>query len=209
MPVTFENVKLRIADELLREDINPQIDKAVKSAIKYYQSTPFWFNEAVETITDTVYSDASIAVGTNYDAEKIQYIELLESGSVNHRFLKRLHWEEYLRLVDEASLGEPTAWASYANVIYLYPKPDKTYQFKIYYIQSNDVDLLTLSDSHVFLNNAEELIRYRAKWDLCLNVLSDYNAAEGFKQSEIEALSNIKRETTNRVSTGSFRPTEF
>lgn len=207
MPVTFENIKLRIADELLREDINPQIDKAVKSAIKYYQPMPFWFNEAVESITDTVYSDGIITVGTNYQAEKIQYIELLENS--DHRFLKRFHWEDYLRVIDEASLGEPTAWANYANIIYLYPKPDKTYQFNIYYIQSNDVDLLSLSDTNVFLNNAEELIRYRAKWDLCLNVLADYNAAEAFKQSEIEALSNLKKETTNRVSTGSFIATKF
>jgi hypothetical protein len=193
----------RIADELARDDLTTQIQRAIKSAVRHYSRERFWFNEARSTASTTS-STEFYAVPSDFLEPDILKITV---QSYDYPLIER-DWE-YLEEVDSSNyIGQPTDWGYFANQFRVYPVPDGMYVLTLSYLKSLET-LSATTDTNAWMVEGEELIRARAKWDLYANILMEPDSASMMKQIELEAFSSIKGRSNARMSTGKIRPTYF
>ncbi len=210
---TYGNMQARIADELDRSDLLPQIQNAIVTSIKVYQRRNFWFNERsfqFSTVVGQEYygatDNAQIASSPNLQILRLQY-----GGGVRWE-LPRQTFEE----VDQLSAsrdwrGVPEVFAYRGEEIRLYPIPSQVWPidcFNIYRIP----DPPDNSDSSEWFNEAEELIRTAAKIDLLINVIRPPNLSDelaGLLAQKARALGDLTGETGFRESWGAAVPTAF
>jgi len=209
----FLDMQTRIDDELDRGGtMSAQIKKAIVSAVAFYERKDFYFTESsfqfstvrgqeIYTSTDA----AAIATAPN--------IERLNGLFFGSRIpLHKRNWE-YIDNISTLpiSMAMPEDWAYRALTIRLYPIPDRAYTITAY-----DVPRLTMlsadTDSNAWTNDAEELIRARAKVDLIENVIRD-PSLEGDsaiqRRREQEALTALYNEMASCRAIGMIQPTVF
>lgn len=206
---TFGTMQDRIADELARTDLTSQIQKAIVSAVKYYERKPFFFNEGRFTLTTSASQEyygssdnANIPNLVNADSVRITV------GTTHYTLEKR----DYA-YIDEISSstntpGDPTDYTYYARQLRFYPIPNAARTVVV----SGTFATATLSattDSNYWTTDGEELIRSRATWYLYKNIIKDREQAEDWKETELEALATIRGDDAERLSTWRFRPTAF
>lgn len=209
---TYSDMQTRIADELDRTDLASQIKKAIVSAVRHYERKQFYFCESSFTFSTVIgqeyytSSDAA-AIAT---APNIGRLNGLFSSS-RMPLIKR-PWE----FIDDksattTSYAQPEEWAYRQEEIRFYPIPDA-----VYTITAFDVPRLTElsadSDTNAWTNDAEELIRSRAKIDLLRNTIRGPEMAEeimAIQQQERDALVALINETASREATGFSQPTQF
>lgn len=213
---TYGTMQDRIADELNRSDLTSQIQLAIKSAIEHYESDRFYFNEKVATTTTTASSQ--------WVTQPTDMVELdtlaITNGSYKYTLNPRTY--NYLEEIDNGNgtyTGAPEDYAVYQEQYRLYPVPDATYTLTQSYIYRLS-DLSATADTNAWVTVGEQLIRYRAKADLMVNVLDDDAAKarlmamaqmgkEFFTPEEEMAYRKLKRNTTQRISSGKIRGTYF
>jgi hypothetical protein len=209
---TYLDMQTRIADELDRADLASQIRKAILSAVAFYAKKHFWFTESSFTF-------ATVAGQRNYtssDAAAIATspsIEILNGSFFGTRVPLTKQTFEYIdsKTSQTTSRGEPEDWAYRAQQIWLYPVPDAAYTITAYHIPTLTA-LSSDSDSNAWTNDAEAMIRARAKWDLVKNVIRGPEMVEEMttlKGEELEEFVALINETASREATGSSRPTQF
>lgn len=210
---TYLDMQTRIADELDRSDLTAQIKKAILSAVAHYERKSFYFSETSFTFSTVAgqeyYGTAdAAAIATSPSIERI-------NGAYNAlrvELTKRpFSYINEISVIGTTSRAEPSDWAYRAEQIRLYPIPDAVYTMTAFNIPR----LTALSadgDTNAWTNDAEELIRTRAKIDLILNVIrgSDMEAEViGLKSQERSALNALFSETASRSATGMAQPTVF
>jgi hypothetical protein len=200
----YGTMQSRIADELIRSDLTTQIARAIQSAIRHYSRERFYFNEAQWT-SPTVASQRMYAVPS--DLVDVDMIKIRVQG-FDYELLRR-DWN-YLENVDTSPTytGQPTDWAYFANQFRLYPVPDAVYTLTLSGLSTLEA-LSESDDTNAWMVEGEELIRARAKWDLCTSVLMDPASASLMKAIELDALGSLKGRSNVRLSMGRVRPDNF
>lgn len=209
---SFGDMKTRIADELDRSDLTSQIAKAIQSAIAHYERRHFYFNESSFTFStvagqETYTSAAAAAIGTAAEIQRLNG----SFYSTRTPLFKRA-WEDLDDVSGQTtSYAQPEDWAYRAYAIRLYPIPDRSYVITGYHVARYSA-LSADGDSNVWTNEAEELIRTRAKIDLMANVIRGPEMAEEImflRAQERDALTALTMEATSRQATGFIKPTVF
>jgi hypothetical protein len=200
----FGTMQNRIADELARSDLGAQIQSAILSAIRFYESERLWFNEG-ESTAGTVAGQQSYAVPSDF----LEADTLTITISGNRYLLCPRPWA-WMRDMSVASTsrGRPTDWSYYADQLWLYPVPDGVYTLTLSYLKRLAA-LAVAGDANAWMTHGEELVRARAKADVYAHVLHDFDEALAMKQLETEALGNLRVKSTKKLATGRLQPTGF
>jgi hypothetical protein len=223
--MTFGTMIDRIEDEILRADLNSNVQSAIKSAIQHYESRRFWFTEG-NNDADSV---ATVTNSTTYTLSS-EWIEIdsftVEVSSNEYQLIPRtVDWFREINTNPTTVTGIPTDYAFHNNTFWLYPTANGAYPLRIYgHRKITGLDAsgnLTLTDTSITNNwftDAEELIRNRAKYYLYADVLASperaaFYGGEGPDGStrgrEGEALMALDRRTRSRIATGTIQPVYF
>ena len=209
---TYGDMQSRIADELDRSDLTTQIQRAILTAVAFYERQPFWFAESSFTF-DTV---AGQELYDSNDAAAIATAPTIERLNGNFFGLRtpmiKRPWE-YIDNISTltTSKATPRDWAYRAYQIRVYPIPDRVYTITAYYTPRLTA-MSSNTDSNAWTNDAEALIRTRAKIDLIMNVIRGPDMMEELtvlRMQEQEELHALRMETARRKATGYIQPTQF
>lgn len=160
---TYGAMIARIADEITLPELVPRIPKAIQSAIVFYESERFWFNES-ESTANTVIGDENIALPVDFlEPEVLTITETSEN--VRYTLTRRpFSWLRH-HLLHPDSKARPSDWAYFADQIWLYPIPERVYILTMSMLKRL-ATLAALADTNDWMTHGEELIRSRAKLDL-------------------------------------------
>lgn len=210
---TYLEMQERIAQELHRTDLTAPIQRAIKSAIASYESNRFFRGEKRGTIT-TISGQRFYGTGTESPGTLPSDIVEIDTitTTVNNRVYK-LDQVSYEHLEDiDAGVtplsGYPRLWAWYAEQIRVYPSPNSAYTLTISYQYARPV-LSADTDTNFWTEDAEELIRNRAKKDLAMSVMYDQEVASLCASMEAAAFKSLKTQTVKLLSSNQLTPTAF
>jgi hypothetical protein len=209
---TYGDMQTRIADELHRGGLTAPIKRAIVSAVKHHERRKFYFSE-------TSFNFNTVAGQRNYGTAAAAAIATSPSiDRLNGTFyslrddLTKRPFEDIDQKTGILSFRAwPEEWAYYSQQIWLYPIPDAAYTLTAYSVPRL-TELSADADENAWTNDAEELIRLRAKREL----VSGYIGLSGWETQYAEwgrgeevALVALLRETASRKATGFSTPTEF
>ena len=210
---TYLDMQTRIADELDRSDLTAQIKKAILTSVDFYAGRNFYFSDSSFTFS-TVAGQEYYGTADNAAIATAPGIDFL-NGSYNGlrvQLTKRpFGYINQISVLPSTSRAQPRDWAYRAEQIRLYPIPDAVYTMTAFYTPRLTA-LSADADSNVWTNDAEELIRTRAKIDLIRNVIRGSDMVQEIamlKEQEQDALSNLFGEGASRSATGFAQPTVF
>jgi hypothetical protein len=213
---TLGDLKARIADELLRSDLTAQIAKAITSAIAHYGRQEFYFNQARSSGTfNTVasqewYSTSDLAA----IATSPRIISLtLVNDTTRYEITRRTFDEIEVMASDSVAGGMPTDWAYWRKQVRLWPIPDQVWSITMNYVDrlaapADDAS----SNAWTLEDDAEELIRTRAKIDLLVNVIRRPDMGGELtllRAQEMAALAALRGEIGGREATGFVVATQW
>lgn len=208
-------MKVRIADDLSRDDLTTQIAGAIASALQTWEGDRFWFNEKrfrLDTVAGTEYyalpsslkntDNSALAAGeTLLELDSITAIVNGEPYPLNERtqqFMDR----HYGSITNK---GQPCDYSWFADQLRFGPIPDAVYQCTL----SGLARLKTLSagtDTNAWMTEGEALIRAETKLILYRDVLQDQEGIALAKDAIATALAPLERKSSAKVATGSIRP---
>lgn len=161
---TLADLRARIADELTRPDLGPQIERAISSAVRHYQRRRFSFTDGRALVLTTPEVEF-------YTLDDIRVVDSIAPQDGRLPLVRRSpqtleYWQT------GTSTGIPTDWSLMGGAVRLYPRPDAIYALVVYgrLYEGPPEDP---AYAGVWVNTAEELIRHRAKADLFANVIRE------------------------------------
>lgn len=205
----YGSMATRIGDEVKRSDLSAQILLEIQSAIQFYESEQFWFNQARTYTFPTV---AGQEYYTSAASAQIPYILFLDSVSAlingNRTTLFPLNFDQMndISVLPSSSFAPPMQYSYYTQALRLYPIPDQVYTVTLF----GTFKLSTLSvaaDTNAWMVEGEMLIRSRAKREVLKRYVRNPALAQDAAQDEAEALINLREATSRRVATGVIAPT--
>ena len=200
---TFGTLRDQIEDELQRSDLSTQIAGAIKQAVDFYSRKRFWFNEGRWTIS-------AVASQEYYGLPLIREVDVvtLWPTTSNHYTLNRRTWEWVEQNNSTTSYeGRPTDFCVYSTQLRLYPTPNDSYRIDLAGTRAFE-ELSATGDTNVFMEQAYELVKHRAKKKVLVDRIRGPEAIEeAMAQSELERqeLVALFEETTLRRSTGKLQ----
>jgi len=210
---TYGDMKTRVAEEINRADLTTNIERAILSAVAYYAGFRFAGNEKRGTITTIagtrLYNTSTASPGTlPTDVVEIDSIVCTVSG--RDYLLEETSYEHLDDIDPGTSLttGDPRMWAWYAGGLRIYPTPNAARVLTISY-QYVLTALSGSSDSNFWTNDAEALVRSRAKKLLAVDVLNDDELARRMEVMEQQELSAMRKRTNKLITSGRIKATPF
>lgn len=207
----YGDLKARIKNELARTtdpDIDAAVVNAIADAITYYSATPFWFLETQQDIAN-VAGTASYSLPTDFRAmvSVSQSDETLGTDLLPMVLIDIGRYRE-LTAADSPATGRPYWYAVYGSNILLYPTPNAVRYTRVYYTRAIEA-LSSDSSSNEWTNEAEPLIRTRAKIDLLINYVRDVdgNEIQRLAAQEDVWLRQLRRRSNQYQATGQVVPT--
>jgi hypothetical protein len=197
-------LKARIASELHRSNLTDDIAAAITTAITYYRSKRFEFNEITASFNTVASQEAYTSGDTGFptDLGQLDTARITVSGVRDP--LRPIGYAELQRLSSTTTAtGRPSVYAWYGQKLYLYPIPDTAYAVLLSYQRRKAAPASDADTTSVWTNEAEALIRHCAKKLISRDVLRD---AEGFQLSqaaEVEALNVLMFESRQLQDDGS------
>lgn len=217
---TFGTMIDRIEDEILRTDINSNVQQAIKSAIAHYEAHRFWFTEGNSSITTGSSNTATYTVSSEW--VNIDVLTATVNSSEFPLIKRTADWFRKVNTNPATVVGIPTDYALHANALWLYPSPSTAYTVTTYghkkITELDSTGHLTLTDTTVtnaWFTDAEEVIRNRAKYYLYADVLENQERAAFYggedpygntRGREGEALMALDRRTNYKIGTGFLEP---
>ena len=213
---TLGYMKDKIADELARPDLTSQIADKITEAIAAYQPERFFFSESRDFTFSTsagqeFYGDATspVAVPGVASLQAFDYV-ILYIGSIPWPIARRTDVEIEVLNQNGLMKGQPWNWSYYNEQLRLGPVPDAVYSMRIACHQkvaapSGD----DVAGNPWMMDNAERLIRCRAKYELFLHVMKNMEQAEAMAAAAQEAFDTLKGQTNRLVGRGIVNPMEF
>ena len=199
-------MKTRIANELARSDLTTEIGQAIQSAIEHHERRRFYFNETIASVTASIgqewYASADAAwIASAVDIDSLRVTINSRPYPVNKRTMAELE------IVSGGSTisGDPTDWCYYQQQIRLYPVPSAARVLTGAYIQ-RFATMTADGDSNAWMNDAEALIRTRAKimlWEEVIRGDAGKKEGEFLRAREADYLSRLLSETGRRGRAGS------
>lgn len=205
---TLAVMKARIADELMRGDLTSPIATAVSDAIKHYQRKRLYLNESDSLTFSTVNGQSEYAAAAN---SLIPYLYKIDwvTGSSSPRFLDRIDNETYRDLTQTSASGQPYCYTYFDQVIRLYPTPTavETIRIQAHYKLAEPAS--DAEADNLWMTDAEELIRHRAKMLIWRDVVLDVEKAAVCAASEKDAFDALAAMSNAMTGTGRLVPTSF
>ena len=192
----------RIEDEIADSTLTAQVKLAIQDAIKYYSRERWYFTEAIDTF-------ATVASTQNYnlpsDFKGMERMRLTYTSATYWELTPRSF--DYINNITTINTvtGPPQDYAIFAEQVYLYPIPNGVYTVTRYY-NKQLTQLSADASTNAWMVDGEELIRTRAKWDLMLHLIREFDEADRLKQAEVEAYQNLKGSSTIREVQGRITP---
>lgn len=199
--------------------------KAIVSAIRTYRYHRFWFNEGTFSLAtvDGTQSYAAVSSGTaGYPRDLIVVDRLTLVNSDTLSPLEKVGIQSFRDMdTSDTSEGRPSHWTFHHEALLLYPTPDAVYTIRGDYVKEltasdggnsrlgmvaayesgawtfEDVDGNTLTDAYTsaWFDEAEELIRAKAKALVYGEVLRDGKAAADQESLAAVHFHNLKHAT--------------
>jgi hypothetical protein len=203
--MTYGALKTRIADEIADSTLSSQIILAIETAIKFYERKEFYFNAKTGTFV-TVAAQEYYGSAANTDIPNIiRILDPMKATSSGYKYdIGIVPFSEIDTAQDGNRTGRPEDAAYFAEQLRLYPIPDAVYTVTMAYIYRLPA-LVEDANENAWTEDAEELIRQRAKMIIAADVLRDvdmYNAAKEFEKDAYKAL---REETRSRRSVSRLR----
>jgi len=207
---TLSDMKERIADELMRDDLTTNIERAISEAIEFHQKRRYWFNETKDLTFPTVsgqgtydYEDDTL-IPFLYDLDAL-FVEF----SGNNQELRRIMPDEWEVLTSTATTGQPYLYSYINKKIMMYPTPNAAWTVRVF----GHVKISAPSDDtttgNFWMNDAEAMVRHRAKGILWRDVIYDAEKAAMAFAAEEEAVRSADGLTDKMIRTGRLVPTIF
>lgn len=222
---TLADMKARIAAEIFRSDLTSQIAAAISDAIGHYQNDRFWFNEprldgepTFNTVAGiaTYGSEALDTIGSLFKIDYLTYVQ----GNATFKIYRET--PENIQLLNQNGQisGPPDRFCFAGQAITLYPRPNTVYPISIFGELYLGPPLSDTDPANVWMNEAENLIRSRAKYELAVHVTKNATLMQlmspfadggpgGKAGATYDAYANLKATTTKRVSLGRILPMQF
>lgn len=209
---TLTVLKARIADDLDRTDISSQIASAITDAIEHYKNDRLFFNETRSSTFVTVAAQSRYTVADDTDiplwfdldavfmTDSTREIDMAQYDPVQM---------EYLLGQTSPGSGLPYAYAYFDSSFWFYPVPDDVYTVRPMGAIEKAAPASDGETGNVWMTEAFELIRCRAKVYLAAHVINDPNLAMIMTQAEQSALERLQRKTSKRIATGRIEPTAW
>jgi len=214
----------RIIDELGgRSDLNvaasglsvSPIQLAILDAVRKWERERFWFNEIRTTGAFTTVNGQEFY--TSSDWSSLPNVAHIDKMSVLISANRYFMWPRTAQYMEDVSInpnvkGQPVDYCYYAENIRMYPIPDNSYPVNVLYTQ-RVTELSATSDTNIWTNEAEELIRCTAKQILYEGTLLDDVGSARMKAAIYGqpqgALQALRAETFRRSATQRMRATYF
>lgn len=215
---TLGYLKDKIADEIARGDLTSQIADKITEAIAAYQSERFFFSESRDITFSTVAGQEFYGTADNAAIPTLQGFDyiILYIGSIPWPIARRTDVEIEVLNQNGLMRGQPWNWSYYNQQIRLGPVPDTIYSMRIAAHQKvaapATVGAVAADDqtgNAWMTDNAERLIRSRAKYELYLHVIKNMGYAEAMAAAVTEAFDTLKGQTNRLVGRGIMAPMEF
>jgi len=202
--MNYGDMKTRIADEIADSTLSSQIILAIKSAIQFYERQEFYFNTKTGTFS-TVAAQEYYGSAANTDIPSIIKILSANVNSGGYKYpLTGVPFASIEEAQDGARTYIPETYAYFNGQVRLFPIPNDVYTVTMAYVYRL-TELSADADENAWTDDAEELIRQRAKRLIATDVLRDIDMAQAASALEIEALNALKKETRLRRSVLTLR----
>lgn len=203
---TYGAVVNRIIEELPRSDssITAIVSQNLLSAIDFYTTDRFWFNEKQTTLT-TSSSLAYYAWPT--DLLEIDSVVVFDTGGTTYE-LEPMDFKSMNALDGGTTFGRPIWYSTYNKQFRLYPRPDATYTFVVSH-QYAPATLSATTESNVWTTEAESMIRARTKYLLAAGKFKDADSASFYKAIEQEEYNRLKDQTEKLLNVGTLTGSGF
>lgn len=209
---TLALLKAEIADDLARTDLTSQIEKAISAAIAYYQSQRFYFSESRSLTFATVIGQSTYSSADDSDIPTFVTIDdvfVVDSSSQAHH----LDWVDpadmEFKLDSSAASGRPYDWTYLDQSFRLYPVPDAVYTIRPIGHVEKAAPATDGETGNVWMSEAYELIRCRAKAYLYAHTMHNAELAMVMKAAENDALQALRGATGKKRSRGVVVATQF
>lgn len=203
---TLGTLRTRIADELQIDSsaYSSEIDRAIFSAIEFYNDKDFWFLDAASarfTLSATVdYALSTILPGRSH----IKHLWLHLTPVKEELHYRTLN--EFLQLdFSDDYTGDPLYWTIEGDTLKILPKPQSTFTAEAYYSLRRSMTACA-SASSVWTNEAEELIRLAAEVDILENRMKDFDEAMRKRGRLMAVLENLDEKTVRRRGARRIKP---
>lgn len=204
---TYLDMIARVGDESLRPEMNGQVKLCIQDAIAHYEIERFWFNQFRDRTFATVAGQEFYSEPDHGDIPSILEFDAvtLTVGSARWPLTKAGYVQLEEWNADAAARGQPTHYAYWGQQIRLYPVPDSAYQVRLSGLFKLPA-LVADGDQNAWTQDAEELIRHRAKFLLYNQYLRDDANAARAAALEAAALARLTATTARRLAAGDIRP---
>lgn len=211
MSYTYGDMQTRIADELQRSDLTSQIQLAILDAIRDYERQRFYFNEErLVPLFTCVVGQEFYTTSDDADIASMPHIDSMTLFAFNNRYTLEYITPQQMETISVSPIwtGMPTNYTYYNEQIRLYPIPNYAYPVYVsgtvrYALPSSS------SDGGVWMNEAEQLIRFAAKEKLYRDVLRDQAQMMAAMKTKEDALTFLQAETAQRGGPAVIRATKF
>lgn len=217
MARTLADMKARIAAEIFRDDLSAEIANAINDAIIVYQGERLYFNEpnlrnplTFTTVNDqatyTAADDPGIA--TLYNIDFLTYVQ----GGSTFKVYRASPEEVQLDLQGSYVKGPPDKFTYYGQSITLYPRPDAAYVINLFGHLNVDGPTDDNDATNVWMNDAERLIRSRAKYELAVHVTRNQGMVAAMSPdtgATARAFQELKSQTNRVTSLGRISAMQF
>lgn len=217
---TFSDMQNRIADELGgRTDLlapSPgmtysPIQLAIQDAVSYWENARFYFNEyRTAGAFSTVQGQEFYTASDWPDIATIQHIDKLSVLISGNRYFMWPRTEQYMEdiSINPSWSGQPVDYAYYNFQLRFYPIPDNAYPVNVLGTKQF-TQLVNNSDSNVWTNVAEMMIRATAKQYIYRDTILDDVKATAMEKSADQQFSSLKGGTFKKSATLKFQATQF
>lgn len=201
---TLGDLRTRIADELQVDATTwaVDIDRAIFSAIKFYDDADYWFLEETPATVILSLTSAYPLSTLIPDRSQIRSV-LLQYGNDNQPVLYRTRGE--FADIQTGFTGDPTYWTVNNDTFLVDPVPTRTFTAVVWHSGIKSMTA-SASASSVWTNEGEEMIRLHAKVDLLANRMKDFAEAAQVQGRLEMVLDNLDQKSVQRRSSRRLRP---
>ncbi len=226
---TLADMITRIGTEMARPDLSAGaatfIRNAINTAITDYQNNRFRFNEATNAAPLIFNTVAQQSVYTSADAAWIStmyFVDYMQVavGNIWSNVEKRRPVDIHSAIpVNNTALSFPSEYAYEGGAFILYPVPDRVYQIRVGGHFNIAAPASDTEANNPWMNDAEWLIRSRAKFELAVHVTRNDELARRMTPNEMndgkppgaayQAFSSLKSSANRMVGRGKVRAMRF
>lgn len=198
---TYAALVDRIQAEIDNDEITDTFaQNAILTAIAHYDDERFTWNLG--------YSQANTAAGTPRYALPTGFVEasslVIEINGYDHPLTRKTPKQIDDMMGDTGFTGQPDYYAIHREELMLYPVPDDTYVLKMRFLDTL-AELSADGDSNAWTTTAEDMIRYKAKAELYLDILHNPTLAALFDNKAEQSYVKLKSRTTRYHASGKMK----